>query len=76
MKYILILSLVLLLAGCSQSNYETERAKIINRFNDESVRTIIDSQTNCKYIIYAFKGISPLYKNSSEVDCYGDSNDR
>lgn len=56
---------MLLLAGCSQSNFKIERAKIINRFNDESVRTVVDNQTGCKYIIYAWKGISPLYKNKN-----------
>ena len=71
MKIFILLAIIFTLTGCADQLQAEQKARetLLFRFDDGQVSIIIDSKTGCRYILYAWKGISPLYKNSHEVDC-------
>ena len=71
MRIFLVLAIIFTLTGCAEQLKAEQKVRetLLSRFDDGQVRLIVDSETGCKYIIYAWKGISPLYKNSHEVNC-------
>lgn len=67
MKYIAIMALVLMLAGCGQERTTLKEDR--ERFGEYGIYVLTDRVSGCKYVVYVSKNITPLYKNSKEVDC-------